>query len=395
MPDPAHIETDEILAEMEAEIYEIYRTAAAEAQQTARKYLAWFTEADGNMRQIYEAGQITQQEFINWRISHLLTGSHFSALAQNLADDMLNAQGIAASVINGYLPEVYAINHNYGTYMIEHGLGINTSYELYDAQTVERLIRDKPDLIPVQAIVKIPEAERWNMTQVSSIMTQSIVQGEDIPTIASRISSELPTRNRNAAIRDARTMTTSAQNGGREDAYKRAADMGIEFEERWVATLDGRTRHAHRLLDGQKKPVGSVFTVDGYELEFPGDPKAPPYLVYNCRCTTIVDSEDMHLPRSFDGAFGYSRDDTLGDMTYDEWKADKGDTSFSKSARNRKADKEQYYSYRKLIGKDNMPADVREFQKIKYEKPDEWEKLKKEAADKRSEKAERARNRKK
>jgi hypothetical protein len=103
----------------------------------------------------------------------------------------------------------------------------------------------------------------------------------------------------------------------------------------------------------------------------------------------------MHLPQSFDGAFGYSLDDTLGDMTYDEWKADKGDTSFSKSARNRKSDKDQYYSYRKLIGKDNMPADVREFQKIKYEKPDKWEKLKKEAADKRREKAERARNRKK
>lgn len=391
MPDPAHIETDEILAEMEAEIYEIYRTAAAEAQQTARKYLAWFTEADGNMRQAYEAGQITQQEFVNWRISHLLTGSHFSALAQNLADDMLNAQGIAASVINGYLPEVYAVNHNYGTYMIEHGLGINTSYELYDAQTVERLIRDKPDLIPVQAIVKIPEAERWNKTQVSSIMTQSIVQGEDIPTIASRISSELPTRNRNAAIRDARTMTTSAQNGGREDAYKRAAGMGIEFEERWVATLDGRTRHAHRLLDGQKKSVGGVFTVDGYELEFPGDPKAPPYLVYNCRCTTIAEDSDMGLSGNFTEDGFVFHDDILGDQTYEEWKADKGDSVFSKSDRNKKKDYDQYYEYRDTLGKKSTlaPKDFREFKTIKYTKPDEWEKLKKEAANKRREKAER------
>jgi len=395
MPDPAHIETDEILAEMEAEIYGIYEQASREMRGKAEDYLDWFRKSDREIYNQFKAGEISKYAYQQARLSHIMTGNHYRAMAAVLAEDMIHAQQIAASVINRHLPEVYAVNHNYGTYMIEHGARINTSYELYDVPTVERLIRDKPDLIPVQAIVKIPEAERWNMTQVSSIMTQSIVQGEDIPTIASRISSELPTRNRNAAIRDARTMTTSAQNGGREDAYKRAAGMGIEFEERWVATLDGRTRHAHRVLDGQKKPVGGVFKVDGYELEFPGDPKAPPYLVYNCRCTTIVDSEDMRLPRSFDGAFGYSRDDTLRDMTYDEWKADKGDTSFSKSARNRKADKEQYYSYRKLIGKDNMPADVREFQKIKYEKPDEWEKLKKEAANKRREKAERAKKHKK
>jgi hypothetical protein len=388
MPDPAHVETDEILAELEAEIYEIYRLAAAEAQQTAREYLAWFTETDGNMRQIYEAGQITQQEFINWRISHLLTGSHFSILAQNLADDMINAQEIATSVINGYLPEVYAINHNYATYMIEHGLSINTSYELYDAQTVERLIRDKPDLIPIEALVKIPESERWNITQVSSIMTQSILQGDDIPTIATRISDNLPTRNRNAAIRDARTMTTSAENGGREDAYKRAESMGIEGEERWVATLDGRTRHAHRVLDGQKKPIGGKFHVDGYDIEFPGDPKAPPYLVYNCRCTTIIEDDDMELPDNFVGAFGYSKDDTLGNMSYEDWKADKGDSPFSKKARNKNKDYEQYYKYREILGKKTLP-NFKDFQKMKYEDPASWEKLKKDVAAKRREKTKR------
>jgi uncharacterized protein with gpF-like domain len=189
-------------------------------------------------------------------------------------------------------------------------------------------------------------------------------------------------------------MTTSAQNGGREDAYKRAESMEIEFKERWVATLDGRTRHAHRLLDGQKKPVGGKFHVDGYDIEFPGDPKAPAYLVYNCRCTTIVDSEDMHLPRSADGAFGYSRDETLGDITYDEWKADKGNSSFSRKSRNKKQDYEQYYKYREIIGKKTLP-NFNDFQKMKYEDPASWKKLKKNVAEKRREKAEKAKNRKK
>lgn len=388
MADPAHVETDEILAALETEIDDIYRKAAKEMHKKSRSYLKWFEVADKNTRALYEAGEITQAEFIQWRVSHLLTGSHFALMAKTLSDDMLHSAEIAANIINGTMPEVYAINHNYGTYLIEHGAKINTNYELYDVPTVERLIRDKPDLIPMKSIVKIPEMERWNMNQVSSIMAQGILRGDDIPTLATRISTDLPTRNRNAAIRDARTMTTSAQNGGRENAYKRGEDMGIEMVERWVATLDGRTRHAHRVLDGQRKKVGGAFHYEDYPIRFPGDPQAEPWLVYNCRCTTIAEVKEVgELPESFDGEFGYSRDETLGEMTYEEWKADKGDSLMSKSDRNRKADGEQYYAMRKLIGSGNMPANVREFQKIKYTNPAEYQRLRQAAADKQREKA--------
>lgn len=391
MSDPAHDETDEILAAMELEINDIFTQAAREMRKKTEKYLDWFRKADHDIYEQYKAGEITRQAYTQWRISHMLTSNHFRAMSAVLAADMIHNNEIAASVINGHMPEVYAVNHNYGTYMIEHGARINTSYELYDAPTVERLIRDKPDLIPIKAMAKIPENERWNKQQVSNIMTQSILQGEDIPTIASRISSELPTRNRNSAIRDARTMTTSAESGGREDAYKRAADMGIEFDVRWVATLDGRTRHAHRVLDGQKKPVGGKFHVDGYDIEFPGDPNAPPYLVYNCRCRTITDSEDMELSDNFTEDGYVFHDDVLGDQTYEEWKADKGDSVFSRFDRNKKQDYDQYYEYREILGRKNpdTPKDFREFKTIKYTDPEKWEELKKQVSSKRLEKAKR------
>ena len=143
------------------------------------------------------------------------------------------------------------------------------------------------------------------------------MQGESIPQISKRLAETVGDSNYKAAVRNARTMTTSAENGGRQDAYKRAESMGIKMRRTWVATLDGRTRHAHRLLDGQTVDIDQPFVVDGEEIMFPGDPKAKPYLVYNCRCTTISQIE------------GFERDVTdlslrhtkhLGDMTYEEWK---------------------------------------------------------------------------
>jgi uncharacterized protein with gpF-like domain len=111
-------------------------------------------------------------------------------------------------------------------------------------------------------------------------------------------------------------MTTSAQNGGRIDSYKRAEGMGIKMAKQWLATLDNRTRHDHVLLDGQIQPTGKPFKVNGMEIEYPGDPKAEPSLVWNCRCTLIgvVEGIDYNLSDMS------QRDNKLKDITYDEWK---------------------------------------------------------------------------
>ena len=119
----------------------------------------------------------------------------------------------------------------------------------------------------------------------------------------------------NAAVRSARTATTAAECAGRIDTYKQAEAMGIQLKQMWRTTLDGKTRHAHRLLDGQMVDIGEKFKVDGYELEYPGDPSAPGYLIYNCRCT-VVSVDKLHDPNA-------PRASKLGGVSYEEWKAGK------------------------------------------------------------------------
>ena len=90
---------------------------------------------------------------------------------------------------------------------------------------------------------------------------------------------------RTSAIRTARTAFTGAQNAGRMDSYAAAEKMGIKLKKEWLATLDGRTRHPHAALDGEKVGTDEKFS-NG--CRFPGDPQGRPGEVYNCRCTMVA-----------------------------------------------------------------------------------------------------------
>lgn len=298
-PDPAHKETDKILRDMEKRLDEVYKQAYREARQTADDFMKSFREMDKKKRQQVKDGELDKAEYERWRRTQVFQGNRYHQMADTLAADMTHTNQIAASVINGYLPEVYAVNHNYGTYEIEKGSRINTQYTMYDKQTVERLIRDNPDLLPRKAAVNVPKDQLWNKKHINSAITQGILQGESIDKIAQRLAATVTDMSHTSAIRNARTMTTSAQNGGRIDSYKRAEGMGIKILQQWMATLDSRTRHEHRQLDGQKRKVGEAFEVEGEKIFFPGDPSADPALVYNCFVGDTKVASDSKLIRSY------------------------------------------------------------------------------------------------
>ena len=157
----------------------------------------------------------------------------------------------------------------------------------------------------------------WQEGQIQSVTLQGIRQGESIPNLSKRIARTLGESNHASTIRYARTASTASQNAGRLDAYKRAEDMGIEMQQTWVATLDGRTRHEHRILDGQTVPIGEPFEVDGYKIRYPGDPTAEGFLIWNCRCTTIAQLKGFERDVT---DLGLRHDDNIEGMSYDEWK---------------------------------------------------------------------------
>ena len=310
--DYAESKTDEMLSDLEKRIEKEYRTAYNEVSE---KYLN-FIEGSAvrekeKLRQLQE-GKITEADFKKWKEGQVFIGKRWSDMADELAQDLTKVDKKALSMTNGFLPDAYALNHNYATYEVEKRFGINSSYTLYSRETVERLLRDDPNLLPKRK-VDVPKDKRWNKQHINSAITQGVLQGDDLRSISKRLLS-VTDMDKTAAIRNARTMMTGAQNSGRIDAMKRMKGIGVNVKKEWIATLDHHTRASHGRLDGEIVDIDKKFS-NG--CMYPGDPNGLPAEVYNCRCTigyNFPEYPDEDVPR-----YDNENQKRIKGMTYTQW----------------------------------------------------------------------------
>lgn len=192
------------------------------------------------------------------------------------------------------------------------------AFNLVDEHTVKRLTVRKQKILPPRRVLKSKDV-RWNKKKLQNALLQGILQGDSIKKLAGRFR-DVTGMNHTAAIRNARTAFTGAQNGGRQAAYEEAYQMGIDVVKHWTATKDLRTRDSHRALDGEEVPFNMAYS-NG--LMYPGDPSGIPAEVYNCRCTqrTALPTE-LAQPRMIRVKnLETGRNEIVEDMTYYEWLA--------------------------------------------------------------------------
>lgn len=338
LKDDGHEQTEKILRELEKEISKEYKKAEDEVQKKLNDYLRRFKIKDDLKQKAVQNGLITQAEYKQWLVGQIMIGNRWEEMKATLAQDFSNAAQLARSTAFGHMPEVYAINHNYGTFQVEKASKVDTSYTLYDRQTVEELFMDKRGhFIPapgkkLSKEIEMGKTVAWNKKNVQSCMLQGILQGESIPNMATRLAKSVGAQNRKASIRNVRTMTTGVENAGRMESYRRAEEKGIEMKKQWVSTLDDRTRHWHRELDGVAIPIDEPFVNDEGSIMYPGDTDADPANIFNCRCTLIASL------KGFEHDWSDRTNATIGDMTYDEWKAKKESESNPITAQEEKSE---------------------------------------------------------
>lgn len=270
--------------------------------------LEQFAKDDAKWQADVAAGKKDAKAYAAWRKDQALHNDQLKALKKALTQDLTAADKMAMAYVNQVPAGVYAEGMNFATYEIEHGAKANTSFTLYNKNTVMELVANEPNLLPQAAFDKAKD-KAWNSRHVTSAVTQAVLQGQTIPQLATSIAS-IAAMDQRAAMKAARTAMTSAHSLGKLKGYERAADMGIDVEKQWLAALDSRTRGSHRHLDGETVKLDAEFS-NG--LKYPGDPDGPASEVYNCRCTLVPVIGDVEYDE-------VKRANKLGDMSYDEWK---------------------------------------------------------------------------
>lgn len=330
MPDIGTRATEKEIAALQKKLRKVYSEAAKDIQRKLDEHNAKFATKNAQKLAQKEAGKITQEEYDSWVKGQVFMGEQWEAKADEIARTMTNANKEAAKLVREGTLSTFATNMNYELYQLEKQLGVQTGFNLYNAKSVSRLLKDKPKMLPEWKINEKKDY-KWNRQKVENFITQGIIQGEGIPEIAKRLTVGLSARNEDKMRMFARTANTGAQNAGRQEMMEEAEDDGIEVEKTWVATLDDRTRDAHQELDGQTVPVKEPFVYGKDEIMFPGDPNAEPYLTYNCRCTLKehykgVKPGQRRAYRNVTDENGKThRESYITDaQTYKEWKAAKG-----------------------------------------------------------------------
>lgn len=335
--DLGHKLTDKELAKLERRIAKLYREAGKELQATIDAYFEQFKKRDEEMKAligtVQNGKEWTEADYKQWRLNQIGRGERYQAMRDKVAHRVTDANAVAVSYTNDATPGIYSLNRNYSAYTIEQVAG-NVGFDLWDEQTVKRLMVEQPDLMPYyppKRALKRGIDLAYGKKQITASVTSSILQGKSIKHMADDLQKRITTMSRDGAIRTARTAVTGAQNAGRMDSYAAAEKMGIKLKKEWLATLDSRTRHSHAMLDGEQVAQDKKFS-NG--CRFPGDPQGPPWEIYNCRCTLIaaVEGVDTSTAQRRARNADTGQTEVISNMSYAEWAGWKKDAKQVASA---------------------------------------------------------------
>ena len=303
--DKERIETDKILENIEAEIAEYYQDRIEDVSEEWLDYMQDVAEATAKEQRDYEdakksgdmkkivASLLALQMIRN---KHLITDKKAKVIKENTLRKLAVVNQGALDIVKKHKPKIYEINYNQVASGVKKiGVEFQKLNFKLSKKFADKKIKDKK--------INATKDMRWNMKFIDSQIRQGMNNGESIPKIANRIFPEMMAksdtkglskeeldglikRNRQAAIRTARTKVTEIENQARLDSYHELQRLGVDIKKRWIATGDSRTRDWHLSMDGQTVGIDEKFTDGlGEKLDKPAQDGASPRTTYNCRCS--------------------------------------------------------------------------------------------------------------
>ena len=274
--DAAHKETDRQIIALERRLLKLYANAEKSLQRRVASYFERFAKQDAEKKKQLEKGDITEQEFLQWRLAQIARGKEFEKLLDDVAGELLKANQTAGDMTGDAMPDAYMVNYNQEAEEVnqEEGAAIPLLLAAAGIALLRPSVKRKKDIA-------------WNRRQFHAAVTSNILLNRPLTGNNSVCVASLKftvKRNADTARTNARTFMTYAETKGRQAVYNAADALGIHRVKIWRTVHDNRVRDAHAAMDGVSVPWTEDFIVDGHKMIGPGDRSAPAYLWYNCRC---------------------------------------------------------------------------------------------------------------
>lgn len=208
------------------------------------------------------------------------------ALKKQLDGIIDNLQGQEFVSIADYLQKSY-YNGYCGVMYDLADQGIPIIVPINQEQVIKALQTDSK--LSKNLYSRLGEDVEYLKRSIRAELSRGIANGSTWNQIASHIAKGMNSpfnRSINNAIRISRTEGHRIQQCSALDAQYAAKSKGADVVKQWDATMDSRTRHHHRQLDGQIRELDEPFEVDGMTADAPGYfGKAKEDC--NCRCCLL------------------------------------------------------------------------------------------------------------
>lgn len=297
-------------------ILRVYGTARKEMQDQLTEFLDHFEQLDAHKRELLAAGKITKADYQTWLRNQVFQSELMQQKLDNITQTCTTAQQTAYKLARDEQYDIFALGANWAFYELEQAAGVAFNLTLYNTEAVKRLLVENPKLVPNKRI-KSESNKTYDARVFNRYVTKGIIQGKSVHDIAVQAVQGMADTEVHWAMNNAITALTGAQNAGTMQQLRNAQALGIEVQKRWNSTLDYRTREMHRLLDQETADLDEPFKVQGYEIQYPGDPNAAPEMVYHCRCKVT-----SFLPK-YPRRNASRRDNITGEIvpeqSYEEW----------------------------------------------------------------------------
>lgn len=302
-------------------ILRVYGTARREMTEQLTEFLERYQKLDAYKRAQMEAGKITENDYRTWLRNQVFQSELMHQKLDNITQTCTTAQQTAYKLARDEQYDIFALGANWAFYELEQTAGVAFNLTLYNTEAVKRLLVENPKLVPNKRI-KSESNKTYDAQVFNRYVMQGIIQGKSVHDIAVQAVQGMADTEVHWAMNNAITALTGAQNAGTMQQLRNAEALGIEVQKRWNSTLDYRTREMHRLLDQETADLDEPFKVQGYEIQYPGDPNAAPEMVYHCRCK--VTAALVKYPRQDAMRRDNTTKEVTSDLTYTEWYKAKG-----------------------------------------------------------------------